>query len=107
MRFTDSPGLFGHGAGAGTYGNITCDWCGKDYLDRESEEGDSFSDESIGVAWFGSKQICDCCFEAVEEAVLNHIDDIIPWFIEILASKRTELEDSENMIARLKKGLEG
>ena len=102
-RFEDSPGLFGLGIGSGTYGNCICEWCGTEYEDREDEEGEPLNgNESISLVWFGDKQICDCCFEKVEDAVLLCMDDIIPWFIKILAGKRNEVEVFEDMLKRLK-----
>lgn len=105
-RFEDSPELFGAGVGSSTCGNITCQWCGTDYSGREDADGEaSMSNDSIGFTRFGDFQICDCCFEQVEDAVLSRIHDIIPWFIRILQSDKQRLQNQENMLEELKRHL--
>lgn len=104
-RFEDTSGLFGE-IGGGTSGNIRCEWCGNNYTGRENKEGEGrSSSEVICYAYFGEKQICDCCFEAVEKAVLSLIPSIMPWFIRILRSKRQQLEQYEATIAALRVAL--
>lgn len=83
MRFEDTPDLFGLGIGSGTVGAIECEWCGNVYNeDNESGDGDVIDStiDSVGFTNFGNKQICDCCFEKVENAVLARMDDILTWF---------------------------
>lgn len=104
-RFEDTPDLFGVGVGAGTYANINCDWCRTKYSGRETADGEATSDESITWTDFGDLQICDCCFEKVENAVLERMDAIVPWFIRILAKRRERLAGREAMIIELKKAL--
>lgn len=104
-RFEDTPGLFGIGVGGATYGNITCEWCGTDYAGRQDKRSEGFSDEAIGNTHFGDLQVCDCCFEKVEAAVLSRMGDIIPWFIRILKARRTELKSKERMLVALRKAL--
>lgn len=104
-RFEDTPGLFGGEGGGETRGNTTCDWCGKRYDEREDAIGNHIGDEYITVTDFGEKQICDCCFETVENAVLARMTDIIPWYIRILESKQKNLRHRREQIAELKKAL--
>lgn len=104
-RFEDSPDLFGYGAGQGTYGNIGCGWCGKKYHDREDRQGNPKTDESILFTDFGGLQVCECCFEEVEAAVLERMDDIIPWFIRILEKRQGKMDQMAAMIAALRKTL--
>jgi hypothetical protein len=96
-RFEDTPDLFGVGVGGGKDGPIKCEWCGKTY---------PAGNESISFTVFGDKQVCDCCFEIIEEAVLDRIDDIVSWFIRILKNKRKILEDREETLRELKKTLD-
>lgn len=107
MRFEDSPDLFGCGMGIGTYGNILCEWCGKVYDGREDESGDPNSSEnkSISVTHFAGKQICDCCYEKIENEIISRMDDIIPWFIRILEEKHKNIHRFEAIIERLKEEL--
>lgn len=104
-RFQDTSALFGE-SGGGTSGNIKCEWCGTDYNGRESKDGTAkSSSETICFEDFGGRQICDCCFEEVEAAVLALMPRIIPWFIRILQSRRRQLEGQEAMIGQLRRAL--
>ncbi len=101
-RFEETSGLFGESDG-GTSGNIRCEWCGKNYTGRENREGEAkSSSELICFDQFGKLQICDCCFEEVEHAVLALMPRIVPWFVRILKSQRQRLEGLEAMIAALR-----
>lgn len=99
-RFENTPGLFGRGVGEATFKEIACDWCGTKYPDRAYPLS-----ESISFTKFGDLTIVECCFEKVEEAVFSRIDDIIPWFVRILLSRRQTLEQREGMIAGLREVL--
>ena len=106
VRFEDTNSLFGEGPGSSTYANVVCGWCGKEYTDREDDEGEVLNDnDAIGFLDFGDLEILDCCYEKIEQAVLDRIGDIIPWVIRILESKRTELEQKEALVAELRKAL--
>jgi hypothetical protein len=107
-RFEDTPELFGGGAGTGTTGNIICEWCGTNYGNRENEQGEptSLDNESISHTTFGGKQICECCFEAVENAVLQRMEDIIPWFTRILQARERQTEAMQRLIAQLRETLQ-
>jgi len=96
MRVEDSPGLFGLGIGYSTCSGIKCDWCGTLYEDDKDE------DKYVSWADFGGKQICQCCFEQIEDAVLSHIDDILPWYARILQARRTDLEKLEENLMIIK-----
>lgn len=104
-RFEDTPGLFGVGVGGGTYGDVTCDWCGTEYTGREGKDGEATGDEAISITYFGDLQIASCCFEKVEEAVLSHIDVIVPWFTRILRKKRNRLSGQEGRLKELQRVL--
>lgn len=103
-RFETSPNLFGT-SGAGTDGDIDCDWCGKQYTGREDEDGRGVS-ESISYTRFGRLQVCDCCFEEIENEILHRIDDIIPWLIRIIEARKKYTAQQEAAIARLRRVLQ-
>jgi len=54
----------------------------------------------------GGKQICECCFEAVENAVLQRMEDIIPWFTRILQARERQTEAIQRLIAQLRETLQ-
>jgi len=103
MRFEDSPGLFGCGIGTGTVGMVECEWCGAIYnVENEAGDGDVIDAtiDSTGVVWFGGKQICDCCFEKIEQAVLDNMDDILPWYRRIIEVRKKHVnKNDENLKA--------
>jgi len=71
MRFEDTPGLFG-ASGVSTEGNIKCEFCGNEYLDREDGAGEAFQDmDPIYFCDFAGLQVCQCCFERIEKAVFT------------------------------------
>ena len=91
-RFEDTPALFGVQQGMGTYADISCQWCGTDFTGREGEDGEAISTESICVDHFGKKQICDCCFAELEEAIIRNMPRILPWYFRLLKSRKANLE---------------
>ena len=101
LRFENSPGLFGVGIGGSTLSDIKCEWCGTVYDGRELEDGEPrSSSESIGVVYFGSLLVLECCYAKVEAAVLAHIIDIIPWYMRILTSReRRHYQEQEQIVA--------
>lgn len=100
-RFKDSPGLFGYGAGTSTTGGLTCELCHNEYPEQDP------SDEGHAFAWFAGLQVVDCCFERIENAVLNSVSDIIPWYTEILKARRKRLEADEARLAALRQAESG
>ena len=92
MRFEDTPGLFGCGCGTSTSRAFTCGWCGAKY------GGDESGDETVGTVDFGDKEICDECWETIENAVLRRMGDILPWY-------RRILDDRKKRIAKMDKKL--
>ena len=100
MRIIDSPGLFGVGVGGGTIGKIICEWCNKLYnQDNEDENGEpiDINIPSVGFLTFAGKQICDCCYEKIENAMFYRADDFLDWL------KKIEYERKKKSIGRLKK----
>ena len=92
MRFDESPGLFGCGLGYGTSAEIKCDWCGTIYNEGANNDNeDEIPGEDVTHTTFGGKTICECCFEHVEDAVLNEMGFVLPWFRRIVESKQKQL----------------
>ena len=90
MRREDSPELFGGGVGSGRYAEITCEWCGA--VHNKGCEDDRDGGESVCWTDFAGKLVCDCCFEAIEEEVLDRLPDILPWAKRILTQTRDSLQ---------------
>jgi hypothetical protein len=106
QRFEDSPALFGVTVGGGTSGNVSCDWCGKDFTDRQDANGEAFDhSETIAIDHFGDKQICDCCFALVEAAVIQAMPNILPWYIRLLKTRQARLEELFGNLGKLKEAL--
>lgn len=96
-RFEDSPGLFGLGMGTSTEGSIYCDLCGTTHNKEQGEEGQS--GENLRIAHFGTFQVVECCFEALENAVAAHMGAILPWYKRLLDQTQTELDERKKLVA--------
>ena len=105
-RFEDTPNLFGGGAGVGTYGNFKCDVCNTVWDNREDGNGDILGDHDA-IRWteFAGFQVCGDCFGKIENAVLERVDDLLPWLARILASKSNLIERRILMIKKITKAL--
>ena len=97
MRFEDSFELFGGGAGHGTYGDITCEWCGTTHNEGEDER-EVYDGESVSHTDFAGKQICECCFEKIEHEILCRMRDILPWYRRYLDSRRGDFDAAESAL---------
>lgn len=106
-RFEDTPNLFGVNGGVCTGYELKCEWCGvvhnpgADADEKPMSEGDS-------VSWtgFGGKQVCDCCFHEIENAVLNRMPDILPWLVRIIASREKHSAKMREMLDQVATALE-
>jgi rubredoxin len=96
MRFVDSAGLFGAG-GVSTTHKFSCELCGRVY----NEEDDETSDDFIRHTEFLGKTVAECCFERIEDEVLHHIENILPWFQKILAKRHERLTQMEDSLQRV------
>jgi hypothetical protein len=101
-RFEDTPALFGISGGCVTYGDIDCHFCGEKYEGREDSEGQGIASESISVDHFGNLQVCDCCFENLENAVLLNMSRILPWYVRILQSRKLNLDTAFGNVNNIK-----
>ncbi len=102
LRFEDTPGLYGVETGGGTNCNITCEWCGKKYSDREFPDGEP-KDENDMVYFdhiFG-KQVCECCFAKIESAVLKDLPRILPWYERLLRKRLTATQKDLSIIEKV------
>lgn len=91
-RFEDDCGPFGGSCG-GTAGEITCCICGKIHHEGADENEDNF--EFVRHVAFGEGNLCECCFEVMENFVFRHMSSIIPWYQRILDAKRNELNRAQ------------
>lgn len=106
-RLIDSIALFGVDMGSSTQGNTHCDWCGAKETDRELPGGEpKFDSDSIKYDEFGNKQILECCFGDVEDAVLRSMHLILPWYIKLLETRQQTLNERYGNLRQIKKLLE-
>ena len=92
-RFEDGPELFGVGVGSSSDNGVDCEWCGVKWP--------ADSSTSVCFTRFGGKQICDCCFGEIEQAVLERMQDILPWFTRLLEARRTKLAGNDAAVDAL------
>ncbi len=94
MRYEDTPELFGGDCGSGTYGDITCGICQTAYNQGADEKGD-YNGDSVTWTSFAGLDICNCCFEKIENEVLGRMGQILPWYKRLLLARRKSLEKHE------------
>jgi hypothetical protein len=101
-RYEDSSFLFGVGSGDSTDGEIICDVCGNVYNKGISTDEDGDNDiefgESVRYQDFGELQVCECCFEKIETAVLVNIEDILKWYRRIIQARKNNIQKSEKLL---------
>lgn len=78
MRFEHTPELFGRGCGISTCGDIKCHICGTKYNEGMDVLGEYYNDPVTHTV-FAGVEICDCCFEKIEEEIWIRRGDVIPW----------------------------
>ena len=105
-RFEDTPGLFGNGSGASTSAEIHCDLCHTTYNVGKDGDGQEGQGDSVCHVFFCGLEICDCCFEKIERAVLMDMGEIIPWYTRILEARAKEIRKSFGQLGSLKQALE-
>jgi len=98
MRFEETPDLFGGGMGSGSTDELICEWCGNVY-ERQPACGDS-----VSFTHFGNKQICYCCFEKVENAVLKRMPAILKWYRRLLDAKKKQLKETDKNLKKVEDG---
>jgi hypothetical protein len=79
VRFEYSPGLFGSDKASCTGGKIRCDFCGKTYNNPPSWKR-CFAVHNVHYIIFCGKIVCECCFEHIEEEIIERMDIIPAWF---------------------------
>lgn len=98
MRFEDTPGLFGDSSGASTEGYFQCEFCGKEHNQDFNENTGEGSDYSICITHFAGIDVCEECFERIENEILRRMEDILPWYSRILKTRRANLESNEKAL---------
>lgn len=100
MRIFDTPELFGMGCGSGTCGDIQCDMCKTKY-NQGNDKSENYSGDSILHTDFAGIQVCECCFEKIENEVLLRMPDILKWYRQILNSKKKNLKEKDMLLRRV------
>ena len=54
---------------------------------------------------FAGKQICDCCFEKIEDEILGRMRDILPWFARLLSARGVDRAKGEKLVLEIVAGL--
>ena len=98
-RFEDTPDLFGSGMGWSTAGEFTCCICGITFNEGADETEDY--DNDIGIINFAGNNVCEGCFEHVEQEILNRMDDIIPWYKRYIEAHRKRVDKEQALIDSL------
>ncbi len=88
MDLEESSGPFGALTAETTLFDTKCGWCGTLYVDRGADGTLPPTTKPMRISKFGSLQVADCCFKQLEAAVLEHINDIVPWLARIAEEKR-------------------
>ena len=79
-RFEDSPDLFGCGCGGSTDGEEVCEWCGKIWNEGlDGDEDDLLSGVFVRHTNFGGKNVCECCFDKIEDAIWRRKNYVAIW----------------------------
>ena len=87
-RFEETTGLFGSHDAIVTENYIKCDVCASEYNVDEQ-------DVAAAHTRFAGLTVCSCCYERVETAVLDRMEDIIPWYKRILAAQKAKIEKAQ------------
>jgi len=103
-RFENSPNLFGWGVGGSTMAEVICEVCGKVYnegIGIEDDDRNEDKGESVLHTEFAGLQVCECCFEKIENAVLSRMPDILKWYRNIIASRKESIQENEALLKGL------
>jgi len=107
-RLQDSPNLFGVGMGYSTTAEVICEFCGKVYNRGIGVDDDDDSDEDEGESVlhteFAGLQVCECCFEKIENEILHRIHDILPWYRRYVQRKKHSIELDEKLLKDIGEG---
>ena len=87
-----SANLFDSEIGYSTCGDITCGICGTAY-NQGNDEKEDYSGESVVYTDFAGICVCSGCFEKVEREIFSRMDDIIPWYHNILMKQKRATEE--------------
>jgi hypothetical protein len=103
-RFEDSPNLFGYGVGDSTDGEVICEICGNVYnkgigIDENNEDEDC--GDSVRYTEFAGLQVCECCFDKIENEILKRMPDILSWYKRVVESQKKSVQDNEALLKGL------
>ena len=104
-RFEDTPELFGYGAGAGTCGDIECDFCGAKY-NQGNDEKEDCSGDSVTWTRFAGLTCCDCCFAKIEEDVWRRRRDVLPWLARRIKAEEKSVKKDKRFLDSVFNALE-
>lgn len=96
-RKIDSPFLFDCGSGVGTYREMQCGVC-KTVYNKGCNDEDKLSETGISWATFGGKEVCECCYHIIENAVYPWVEDIIKWYRKIIAEEAAEVKRKQELL---------
>ena len=97
-RFEDTKAPFGGSSYHTAREGFRCGWCGTHY--RKSEQ--SMSDTGpMHLFHFGNLEIAECCFGKLEDAIVQHMEDILPWYARLLRKRQEVLDKHRGMLRQL------
>lgn len=102
-RFDNSPELFGGGAGTGTGHSITCGLCKTNY-NEDIGPSNPIGGDTVNFTRFAGIQVCDCCFENIETAVLKRMDYILYWYNQILDDRLDRILKHKKLVRQIADG---
>jgi hypothetical protein len=100
-RIFDSPNLFDVGVGKSTQGEVKCGICGRVYNKGADETEEYENYDSIGVVDFAGMEVADCCWEKIENEILERMPDIIDWYKKIIKKRSNGIKFAKNKLKGL------
>lgn len=101
MRFEDTSDLFGRGCGLGTVGKVTCGICDTVYnAENETADGEIIDStiDSTGIVEFAGMTVAECCWERLENEIIEKMPHILRWYARMLAAGRVNLNRREEIL---------
>ena len=94
-RFEDTPNLFGGGGGISTTGHFHCEMCDNTYNEGIGVDNNEEGGCSVTVGNFAGMEICEDCFEKVEQSVLARMPHILPWYRRYMDSVKERVNEAD------------
>ncbi len=95
------------GCTGGTCGPVTCDWCGikhnpcpkgYDVCKNCSDERCHVIHDDVSFIQFGDKQICDCCFDKLADAIAGILPSFLPEYKKALKQRAKLINEQLNRV---------